>query len=339
MATESMADIPLGNNDVVARTVEKVIPENDNKTQEDSRKSQDSDTREKKKTIVNVVATEPANNKNSNNQTRNFSVLTADDETQTNNDSNNNNAAIVSTSYGDTVKGLDEAFVTVFDDHDCEVQARQQWAREAAVGTTLINVSFLVGGALFFASQTDWATVDVALFTVYTVTSAGYGHVDIPDTALYQIFDTFYILIGLSLMAIMMAQVYQFLELEASRLQKHSDKAEVLQEGIDRLKNEPPSAKRDEALVKLKKQRNSSHGLYGKCLLYVTRVIVFSSENPWGDFLYRIGCLVGLSMMGAIPVGILEGWTWYGSIYWSVVVCAYGIEWYYIIIITPVSML
>lgn len=181
-------------------------------------------------------------------------------------------------------------------------------------------------GALFFASQTDWETVDVALFTVYTVTSAGYGHVDIPDTALYQIFDTFYILIGLSLMAIMMAQVYQFLELEASCLQQVSDKAEVLQQGLERLENEPPSAKRDEALAKLKEQQKTDHGIYGKCLLYMTRVVVFSTENPLGDFLYRIGCLAALSLLGAIPVGIIEGWTWYGSIYWSVVVRSFGIR-------------
>ena len=233
---------------------------------------------------------------------------------------NSDTATAVVSSYGEVIKGMDEAYTSVCDDHNSDVNARKQFARQAAFATFFVNMTFLVCGALFFPSQTDWEPVDIALFTVYTVTSAGYGHVPLPDSALFQIVDTFYILIGLSLMAIMMAQVYQFLELEASRLQQASDKAEVLQQGLDRLENEPPSAKRDEALAKLKEQQKEDLGIHGRCLLFMTRVVVFSVENPWGDFLHRIGSLAGLVLLGAIVVGSIEGWTWYTSVYWAVVV-------------------
>ena len=163
-----------------------------------------------------------------------------------------------STTYGDVVREMDEAYNCVNDEHSSELLARKTFARYAAFATFLVNMCFLLCGAGFFASQTDWEAVDVALFTVYTVTSAGYGHVEIPDTPLFQIVDTIYILVGLSLMATMMAQGYQFLELEASQFQNHGDKAEVLEQGIKRLEQEPQSEKRDKALEKLKAKKKKA---------------------------------------------------------------------------------
>ena len=230
------------------------------------------------------------------------------------------NAIANKETYGEMIRGMNQAYCCVNEEHASLEQARMAWARQAAFWTFFINSAFLLGGALFFASQTDWAAIDVALFTVYTVTSAGYGHVDIPHTPLFQIVDTFYILTGLSLMAIMMAQVYQFLELEAKRLQSASDKAEVLQQGMEQLRSEPPSAKRDEALHKLNQHKEEALGLWERFVLTMTRVVLFSVENPWGDFLHRIGSLTFLVLLGAIVVGNIEGWSWYTSMYWAVVV-------------------
>ena len=224
--------------------------------------------------------------------------------------------------YQQVARGLDQAYGAVHNDHTCDEQARRIFARRAAFWSLLVTCTFLFLGALFFASQTDWDSVDVALFTVYTVTSAGYGHVDIPTTALFRIVDTFYVLIGLSLMAIMMAQVFQYLELEAKHLHAGAmtDKVQVIEQGIERLMKEPPSASRDLALAELRHQRRSAMGMFGKPALYISRLYVFSIENPWGDFLYRITSLVCLILSGAVVVGCIEGWNWYTAMYWSVIV-------------------
>ena len=224
--------------------------------------------------------------------------------------------------YQQVARGLDQAYGAVHNDHTCDEQARRIFARRAAFWSLLVTCTFLFLGALFFASQTDWDSVDVALFTVYTVTSAGYGHVDIPTTALFRIVDTFYVLIGLSLMAIMMAQVFQYLELEAKHLHAGAmtDKVQVIEQGIERLMKEPPSASRDLALAELRHQRRSAMGMFGKPALYISRLYVFSIENPWGDFLYRITSLVCLILSGAVIVGCIEGWNWYTAMYWSVIV-------------------
>ena len=228
------------------------------------------------------------------------------------------------TEYIEVIRDLDEAYGTVNIEHACEEEARIIFTRQAAFATFLINIGFLTCGALFFASQTDWDIVDVALFTVYTVTSAGYGHVEIPDTPLFQLVDTAYILVGLSLMAIMMAQLYKFIELEAVRLHKHvSLKAEVLRDGIDNLLEQPTSDARDKALQSLKEQKEKQTGWLDTVVLMLSRVIQFSEDNPLGDFLYRIAALVGLAMLGGLTVGLLEQWPWYTCVYWSVVVGPY----------------
>ena len=230
----------------------------------------------------------------------------------------------IPTEYIEVIRDLDEAYGTVNIEHSCEEEARIIFARQAALATFLINVSFLACGALFFASQTDWDAVDVALFTVYTVTSAGYGHVEIPNTPLFQLVDTAYILIGLSLMAIMMAQLYKFVELEAVRLlHKHvSLKSEVLRDGIDNLSEQPTSVARDKALQSLKEQKDKQQttAWLDTIVMMLSRVIQFSVDDPLGDFVYRIAALVGLAMLGGLTVGLLEQWPWYTCVYWSVVV-------------------
>ena len=222
--------------------------------------------------------------------------------------------------YIQVVRGLDEAYGLVDGEHECEVMARRIFARQAAFATFFVNATFLTCGALFFASQTDWAMEDVALFTVYTVTSAGYGHVEIPQTALFQLVDTFYVLIGLSLMAIMLAQIYKCLEMETIRIQEAAGlKAEVLQEGIDNLKMQPASEKRNKSLEKLENLKRKHFNGFARFTLFLSRVVIFSVENPWGDFVYRLVSLVGLALLGGLTVGVIEGWPWYTCIYWSVI--------------------
>jgi len=230
------------------------------------------------------------------------------------------NAGMSNVAYSGVIRDMNKAYCSVNDEFTSEAQARMIFARSAAVATFFINITFLLGGGLFFASQTDWAVVDIALFTVYTVTSAGYGHLEIPTTALFRIFDSFYIMIGLVLMAIMMAQGYQYLQMEGMRLHPASDRAEVLEQGIKRLKKEPKGHKRDKLLAQLQAQKSEKMGIFDKFVLLLTRVVVFSTENAWGDFLYRIASLAALCASGAIPVGLIEGWNWYSSIYWSIVV-------------------
>lgn len=236
--------------------------------------------------------------------------------------SNNDATNVLPMEYVEVMHNLDKAYDQVNEEHECNEMARRIFTRQAALVSFFINMSFLACGALFFASQTDWDLVDVALFTVYTVTSAGYGHVEIPGTPLFQIVDTFYILIGMSLMAIMMAQVYKFLEMEAVQIQQAaSNRTEVVEEGIDKLTTEPSGKIRNEALSSLRnEQKKNGRLLFEKLVLFLSRVVHFSVENKWGDFLYRVGALVGLASLGGITVGLIEQWPWYTCMYWSIVV-------------------
>jgi Ion channel len=115
------------------------------------------------------------------------------------------------------------------------IQAQAIWARRSAFASILIVLVVIVVGVVFFASQADWGFSNTVLFTVYTITGAGYGHVDTPDTLIYHVFDTFYMLVGIACMAICIAQVFQFFSIQAAKASLSADKEEVRAHGLHEL--------------------------------------------------------------------------------------------------------
>lgn len=99
-------------------------------------------------------------------------------------------------------------------------RARQIWARKAAIGSFVLMIVFLIVGVSFFRLVTNFSILQSLLFAMSTVTSVGYGHVDTPRTASFQIFVAAYILVGFALLAVFAAQLYQFLALDEDEQDK-----------------------------------------------------------------------------------------------------------------------
>jgi len=231
---------------------------------------------------------------------------------------------------------LDEEFDRALEEREIGWAARYSSVRQSACLSLTFMAIYLVLGTWYFFRHTDWALNDTLLFTIYTITTVGYGNHEIPDTPGVQLFIIFFVFIGIATLTIMVAQVYQCVALETTRAQYSRDKAEL-------------SRKRQNRSSHLATSTSSGiNGIAGR-----VSSVHGSGEEPWavdfdsvsvksescGDRFWRhldqskhflshtqlgrgVSVLlpfVGLISIGAAVVGPIEGWTFVESIYFAVV--------------------
>lgn len=216
--------------------------------------------------------------------------------------------------------GLEQEYSNTVNESEIDIQARIIWARHSALISIVFMILYLVVGIAFFRTQTDWDLPNATLFAVYTATSAGYGHLDIPKTPLFQIFDIFYIIIGIAGLAICVAQSFQFISLQASQSAKSRDKAEVARQGLEQLAREPSTQKNARAKQVLEhKQENYVQQWKDRFFQVVQRVKTFFRNTAAGRCLAIALPLLAILLVGAIAIGPIEGWTFIESVYFAVV--------------------
>ncbi|KAL7558915.1 hypothetical protein ACA910_015493 [Epithemia clementina (nom. ined.)] len=183
-------------------------------------------------------------------------------------------------------------------------KAQRIWARKAATATVSVSffLVYFIIGVMFFRSQTDWGLPDTLLFAVYSCTSAGLGHVDIPDTNEFHLFGIGFIMIGIASMAIMIAQVYQLFELEAARAHLKHKEAELARHTERQAIHETD-----------KKQLVADH-----MWVYADKLFTFLSDTSARRFLSVFLPLTLTLLVGSITIGTLEGWTFIESLWFGV---------------------
>lgn len=206
----------------------------------------------------------------------------------------------------DVLRGLDSDFNATAAEASIGEKARRAWAFRSAMISIAFIFVYLTLGIVFFSSQTDWGLPDTILFAVYSATSAGYGHVEIPTTVGFQLFIIVYILVGIASLAIMVAQVFQYLQLEASRAEDRRQASELARNSYNSSASDDSSKPQRERCV------NAARGLIG-------RVRLFFKETRAGSILAVFLPLTFLVSVGACTIGIIEGWTFVEMIYYGVV--------------------
>lgn len=202
-------------------------------------------------------------------------------------------------------KQIDQEYEWALEERDVAFQARYQSVRQSAACMILFMLLFLTASALFFVQQTeDWEIADALLYSVYTMTTVGYGHLHSPDTPAFQLYTIFFILTGIATLTILVAQVYQCLALEASRAQSERESHRLIRQSVveqwgDRL--HVPTHTMDRLFVAFEKLQS------------------FLKEDEVGRGLSVLFPFVGLIGIGALVVGPLEGWTVVESLYFCVV--------------------
>jgi Ion channel len=98
---------------------------------------------------------------------------------------------------------LDDEYERALEEREVGYTARYNSVRQSAFFSVLFMVAYLLLGTAFFMRQADWTIADSLLFSIYTITTVGYGSPRIPRTPGFQLYIIFYVLIGIAALTIM----------------------------------------------------------------------------------------------------------------------------------------
>jgi hypothetical protein len=91
---------------------------------------------------------------------------------------------------------LDQAYDRALEERQVGYTARYNSVRQSACFAVGFCVVYLTLGTFFFMRQAGWDVADSLLFSIYTITTVGYGNMDYPETPLFQLYTIFFIFIG-----------------------------------------------------------------------------------------------------------------------------------------------
>jgi hypothetical protein len=244
---------------------------------------------------------------------------------------------------------LEDEYGRALEEREIGYNARYTSVRQSAFLSIFFMVVYMTQGTVVFLHQTEWTVHESLFFSIFTITTVGYGKENLPTTPAFQAYTIFYIMFGVAALTIVVAQVYQCIALEATRAQHSRDKIEMKQRGLDVLKSNPISLNRsvrgaprgrsnsasghsvesfssgntnangtatDEIISP---QVNNMPTLLEIIFRCTDRMRQFLRDTEIGRGVSVIFPFAGLIVLGAAVVGPLEGWTFLEALYFSVV--------------------
>lgn len=219
------------------------------------------------------------------------------------------------------VSRLDSDYERALESVHVGYAARYQSVRQSALCSIMFMTVLLVLGTIFFIKQAPgWTPQEAVLFSLYTVTTVGYGHLAHPETPAFQLYVVGYILVGIATLTIMVAQIYQCIALEASR-------AHVAADGRWRRGGKKRGLSTDGVFVDASLEgsergsRSSSDcisQLLDRLLVCVQKLYRYFRDDELGRGISVIFPLSFLVAVGAIVIGVIEQWTVTESLYFSI---------------------
>ena len=86
---------------------------------------------------------------------------------------------------------LDEEYERALEEREIGYNARYASVRQSALISVFFMFSFLFLGTAFFIRQAQWSIADSLLFSVYAITTVGYGNHEIPTAPAFQAYTIF----------------------------------------------------------------------------------------------------------------------------------------------------
>jgi hypothetical protein len=239
-------------------------------------------------------------------------------------------------------RAIDEEYEKAIEERELLWNARYQSVRQSTVLSILFMVLLITTGTTFFLRQADayWTIPEGLLFTIYSITTVGYGHLDMPDTPVFQLYTIFFIFLGIAMLTILVAQVYQCLSLEATRVVNNNNKPSRSSELRTWLEHKRTQRQRQQQQQAAQNQQHSQphsttneqpmmipqhhqevdwHDVLELVLNVYDKTKSFLRDNEFGRGLSVVLPFGILISVGAIVVGWLEHWTAVEAIYFAVV--------------------
>jgi hypothetical protein len=224
---------------------------------------------------------------------------------------------------------LDEQYDRALEDREVVFRAQYATVCQSTCLSAFVMLLYLAVGCTFYKSHTQWDTTDSLLFTVYSVTTVGYGNHKIPKTVSFQLFTIAYILVGIALLTIMAAQIYEYFVLQATKLRRvelmSSSTTPRAAAVVDDYATNASMINtfRARFMAELHSQiidgRPCVERVLDSLWHATEKTKAFMSETSIGRMLSVFLPFCGLILFGALVVGSIEGWTAVESVYWAVV--------------------
>jgi hypothetical protein len=250
---------------------------------------------------------------------------------------------------------LDDEYERALEERDIGYNARYASVRQTAMWSLIFIIVFMVQGTycyrellLFnhkrkFHGEDDfdqefnnWSIPESLFFSIFTITTVGYGREDLPTTASFQAYTIFYILIGIAALTIMVAQVFQCIALEASRARLSQDKTQSSRRRSGLMMSNSSSGNNPVTAPTISSPTSSSQNADDEIITshtetgFVPKIVEgffrwldkakhFFRDTEIGKGISVLFPFIGLILSGALVVGPLEEWSFLESLYFSVV--------------------
>lgn len=231
---------------------------------------------------------------------------------------------------------FDSEYEKALQDQEISWKARYTATRLSFVISALLMVSYLWLGCMFYRSEAGWSIADSLLFTVYTVTTVGYGGPQpLPNTGAFHAFTCMYILLGISGVTVLGAHTYQLITLEATRIRSSplkqkrnsqggqtNDNSFDSEEEHDNVLSREMTRRKEQFMTELDdlvRQQPFFAAALDYCIDRFKETRDYLQTTKSGRILAVTLPFTGMILFGALVVGLIEGWSPLESIYWSIV--------------------
>lgn len=209
--------------------------------------------------------------------------------------------------------------------------AQYRSIRQTAVVSVALMLVLQTVTATSLVRAGDVSIDEAILFTMYSVTTAGFGSVDIPFTPGFLLYLVVYMLVGIGLTTVLASQVYLYVAL-VTRISKSSvDQRELADRGLNnwtqakaQCSNEENPEDENDApaavphVEALKDDRRHGHLNIGQVSLSLVDRLKLFFRSSEATRCFCLTCyLVGLLLIGVIGMMSLEGWTFVEALYFS----------------------
>jgi hypothetical protein len=97
---------------------------------------------------------------------------------------------------------LDDEYGRALEEREIGYNARYSSVRQSAFLSILFLLAYMIQGTVVFMHQTEWSIHESLFFSIFTITTVGYGREDLPTTPAFQAYTIFYIMIGVAALTI-----------------------------------------------------------------------------------------------------------------------------------------
>jgi len=230
---------------------------------------------------------------------------------------------------------FDSEYEKALQDQEISWKARFAATRLSFFVATVLMILYLWLGCMFYRAEAGWSIPDSLLFTVYTVTTVGYGGPQpLPNTGAFHAFTCMYILVGISGVTVIGTNTYQLITLEATRIRsspleqkrqlqggQSADDASESEGDYDALAREMQRRKEQfvTELDDLVRQQPFFSAALDYCIDRFKETRTYLKTTRSGRILAVALPFTGMILFGALVVGLIEGWSPLESVYWSIV--------------------